>query len=719
MPKDVSDKDGFDHIPFRMHPRVFAALGADLVTNDVVAVIELVKNSYDAFANNVWVRFGSDPKEGNFLEIEDDGIGMSRAVIEDVWCVVATPYKEDNKFVKSGKKKRRVAGEKGLGRLSAARLGGSLHIITQSINSDCSEVTVDWSDLAKGDDMSSCFAKCRKYLGRSPFKSSGTRLRIFGLDDQWDEDRILDLEENLARLISPFTDLGDFKVFLSYLADTETGKVEIESPKFLLEPKYSINGKVNTKGEITCTYNFNHITDNSNRSKPLTLSWENVYDAMKKSDRSRFPFKKNKIKCGPFSFEIRAWDIGSDDTQEIAERFDLKKSLVRKAIRAHKGISVYRDDILVLPKSDNARDWLGLDLRRISKVGTRLSTSQIVGYVSISADKNPKIDDTSGRESLADCLEVAEFEALLKAIIALLENERDEDRVKVDREKPMNDLFNKISAKKILADTMDLANEGAEASDVIPLLHAHDTDLDATRETIQERFVYYSRLATVGTIAQMLVHEIRNRTTVLGRFLKFIFSEFSPFEDKNFKNEYRHADNTVDTLELLADKFAPLANRSFKRRKRDTILEECIKDSLDLLRGEIKGKKVIISVPKTETRVAVDPGELDAILLNLITNALYWLGQTPIDDRKLEFKQMKANNGKRVRVSVHDSGPGLNEEDIEKVFWPGVTEKPDGIGMGLTVASELVSEYGGRMSTQHPGKLGGASFIFDLPLKLK
>ncbi len=55
---------------------------------------------------------------------------------------------------------------------------------------------------------------------------------------------------------------------------------------------------------------------------------------------------------------------------KIAERFDFQKKQVRKTIRAHKGISVYRDSVLVLPKSDNARDWLGLDLRRVSKVGT-------------------------------------------------------------------------------------------------------------------------------------------------------------------------------------------------------------------------------------------------------------------------------------------------------------------------------------------------------------
>lgn len=65
-----------EKIPFRMHPRVFSALGADLVTNDVVAVIELVKNAYDAFATRVDVRFGTDDRKRTYLEIKDNGYGM-------------------------------------------------------------------------------------------------------------------------------------------------------------------------------------------------------------------------------------------------------------------------------------------------------------------------------------------------------------------------------------------------------------------------------------------------------------------------------------------------------------------------------------------------------------------------------------------------------------------------------------------------------------------
>ena len=283
----------------------------------------------------------------------------------------------------------------------------------------------------------------------------------------------------------------------------------------------------------------------------------------------------------------------------------------------------------MLPKSDKARDWLGLDLRRVSKVGTRMSTSQIVGYVSISAEDNPRIVDTSDRERLASCLEVAEFEEILKAVIGLLENERDEDRVKREKEKPMEDLFADLSAEKLVAEVTALADEGADATEAVPLLQNFSDSLDVARKTIQERFVYYSRMATVGTIAQMLVHEIRNRTTAFGSFLDFVKSRFGPFKDEVAREEYRSADDAVNTLERLADTFSPLASRAFRRRKRHSVLEERITECLALQHGDIERKHIKCHVPESETHVATDPGELDAILLNLITNAVYWLGEVP------------------------------------------------------------------------------------------
>jgi C4-dicarboxylate-specific signal transduction histidine kinase len=91
--------------------------------------------------------------------------------------------------------------------------------------------------------------------------------------------------------------------------------------------------------------------------------------------------------------------------------------------------------------------------------------------------------------------------------------------------------------------------------------------------------------------------------------------------------------------------------------------------------------------------------------LNLIDNAIYWLGQLKKGERTLEIRTARTRRGDRIKVSVHDSGPGISAENSERVFWPGVTTKPGGIGMGLTVASEIVDAYDGKMALVQPASL--------------
>jgi signal transduction histidine kinase len=699
-------------IPFLIHPRAFKALGADLVTNDVVAVIELVKNAYDAYATNVDIRFRES--DGiQVLEIEDNGSGMSLDVIEDAWCTVATPYRTTNPIAKKlGKRNRYASGAKGLGRLSAARLGSHLTMITQFTDDQCWQVDVDWDDLAQCDSLDDCVVTITPTSHAFP-QRSGTLVRIQPLRVAWSEPVIEDLKDNLARLLPPFEKATDFTIRLSTPGLFEDA-VEVAPAQFLSHPKYLIRGRVKDSGLVQFTYEFNAIQGSSKRTSSGTVQWEQIRDASEEPAIQG----RHAPGFGPFEFEIRGWDIGPSDTQEIAERFELKKSSIRKDIRAFKGVSVYRDGVLVLPKSEGARDWLGLDLRRVGRVGPRLSTTQLVGYVSITAAHNARLEDTSDRERLASTSEVVAFEETLRAIVEKMEQERDRDRREVGKQHKVADLFRQLSAKQLISDVSEVVEEGGAASDTIPLLEAFSTKLEQAREEIQTRFIYYSRLATIGTIAHMLIHEVRNRTTILGSVLEWIQKRRPIAADDKLDLKLSTGRAAIDALEQLANTFAPLANRQFRRRMRSACVEESTLRILLMLEGDIKSGKIAVSAPASAvTEVGIDPGELDAILLNIVGNAVYWLMHKGDDDRRLEIAIKKLPGGKRVLVSVHDSGPGISEDDAETVFLPGVTTKPSGIGMGLTVASELVSEHGGRLGLDRIGKLGGASFAFDLPLK--
>ncbi len=81
-------------VNFRLHPRVFESLGSDLVTSDYVAITEIVKNSYDSYADGVDISYCEDDARQPYLEIQDNGHGMTRDTVVNVWCVVATPHRK-------------------------------------------------------------------------------------------------------------------------------------------------------------------------------------------------------------------------------------------------------------------------------------------------------------------------------------------------------------------------------------------------------------------------------------------------------------------------------------------------------------------------------------------------------------------------------------------------------------------------------------------------
>lgn len=699
-------------IPFKIHPRVFSALGAGLVTNDVVAVIELVKNSYDAYCRNVTIKFDVDDRNGPFIEIEDDGQGMSRDIIEDVWCMVATPFKEVNKYSKLGKGRRRVAGEKGLGRLSIAKLGDQLEMLTQASNSPCFEVSVNWGALSNNSNIQESYVSCREVIGQSPFNKSGTILRIFNLKEQWDDGKIDELKDNLGRLVSPFHAINDFQIFVSRGSEQDADLVEIESEKFLNYPKYLIKGNVDSKGNIEATYKFNSMKSDEKRRINIKNTWDQVI----LDSRIKEKLNPKIYHCGSFKFEIRGWDIAASDTSEVSDKFNISKSMVRKAIGAHKGISVYRDGILVLPKSENTKDWLGLDLQRVSKVGERMSTNQLVGYVSISNQNNPGLLDTSDRERLILNIESVEFQEILNYIVGLLEIHRKEDKEKKGKVRNIKKLFEAFSADDQIDEVITMSKEGYGAEDTVPLLESIKENLNTTKKEIEDRFIYYSHMATIGTIAHMIVHEIRNRTTSIGSFLDKVLARFSPFKDAAMDSSYKRADESITSLERIADNFLPLASRSNRKKIRNSILEERILECISLLSKDINQNHINVKTPNSKTLVAVDPGELDTIIINLLTNAIYWVSESQKENRKIEIKTVSNINEKRIQIWFDDSGPGIDKDDADSIFIPGVTKRPHGIGMGLTVASELVSSYGGIMRATSPGKLGGAVFTFDLPV---
>jgi hypothetical protein len=322
-------------LPISFHPRVFAALGSDLVTNDLVAITELVKNSYDAFASRVDVRFGSDDL-GEYIEVLDDGHGMDRETIERVWCVVATPYRQRRPKSRRHGRIRRASGEKGLGRLSAARLGNRLDMVTKARRDACWHVTADWEEIAGAADISLCGVDIEECVQEHPFKTSGTRLRVRRLKSEWDGERVEELKDYLSRLVSPFKQVKGFSIVLCPPGGGKTS-VRISPPKFLSQPKYAIEGDVDDGGQVEWTYSFRPVGgDTVRRSVSGTRNWADIRAVDSFGPVPITVRNLDRPGCGPFSFEFRAWDIDPEGVNDIARNYDLGK----RSIRGHSSIIV-------------------------------------------------------------------------------------------------------------------------------------------------------------------------------------------------------------------------------------------------------------------------------------------------------------------------------------------------------------------------------------------
>ena len=699
-----------ENVPMKFHPRAFSAFGADLVTNDCVAIAELVKNSYDAFANNVEVTVSAE-----FLEIKDDGAGMTADVIRDAWAVIATPYKERKPIIQKGDKIRRVSGNKGLGRFSAARLGRCLKIITKSDSDQVITANIDWESFANSSSMSDCVIKLAVNDEESLFdlSTSGTIIKITELYETWNEHKVKELENSLSRLLSPFQSADDFSIVLNY--ESYASPVYIKPQSFIRHPTYSITGAVNETGVIHWDYKFapkNLLTT----EKSGDIPWENACNGFD----APHVFETEEIApyiAGKFGFEIRAWDLDSDSIADVSKAFDIGKREIRSSIAQYKGLSIYRDNVLVLPKSDASKDWLGIDVRRVSSIGKRLSTSQIIGMVNISAENNPEIKDTTDREKLVDTPEYKQFCRIVETIISTLEDLRYSDKKPPEKApKGLNDLISPLSAIPLVSKLEDEISKGNTPDQLIETVRDYAAENEKTLTELSERLTYYAQTASLGSVAVVILHEILTGMTVIKRFLRRIRNVFKEADAKT--TEYLEDSETWHSrLVDVANSFAPLYRKSLAKEKNKCNISEEIEKSIRLISSKKDAEGISFSVTADKSLVAaVFAGELQTILVNLFDNAIFWIDYSKKEDKRILVKVQKSENN-RARIIVSDSGVGITVDDINKIFQPGITAKPHGIGMGLVIVTELLNNYDCKIATIVPGEIGGATFEFEIPLE--
>jgi signal transduction histidine kinase len=700
----------------RPRARLLRTLGDELISSERVALIELIKNAYDADATRVLVRFQGPLDEGKGrIEVLDNGHGMSLETVRTAWMEPATLFRKLEH--RSAERNRRVLGEKGIGRFAAARLGNVLELVTrrsgeryetraifdwsQFDNPDrfLDEIEVLWEEvppveIVDGGTVEALYA----WDDRGPNgRDHGTVLRMEPLRARWTEEGLAELRRSMSRLVSPsFSEVvrgkDEFSIYLDLPEEFEELSGRIEPPAGLGRPRYTLRGNVRADG----SYN-------------LRLQ---VRDRQEQQVTGLIEFKGSRApECGPFNIELLVWDRDPAGLRELVELYGSTITNIRKDLDSSAGINIYRDGFRVLPYGEPQQDWLRLDLRRVQNPTQRLSNNQVIGYVSISSDKNPNLRDQTNREGLMEGPALDDLREAIKAVLHQLEIRRYKDR-RAERPESRRGLFQDFNLASLRT---AIQERHGEDLDLLAAVDAKEIDLEQRVAEVQEVLARYRRLATLGQLVDRILHDGRTPLAKIGNeaTLGLLDIEGSQQPDHELLSKLVGRLQTINrqkaSLDSLLERIEPFGGRS-RGRPRIVRLEQIIADAFAVLDAEIREVGATAELPATTTQVTVEPSELEQVIVNLLQNSLYWLRQVPKQGRAIVVKVIQAGED-AVEIVFSDSGPGVEEEFRDQIFEPYFSTKPNGIGLGLTIAGEIISDYyDGKVELMDTGPLPGATF---------
>lgn len=674
--------------PLKPKARLIRTIGNELISNEVVAIIELVKNSYDADAQHVEIRFEGDIEKGKGkIILTDDGHGMTLDVIKKAWMEPATSFKKVKTKSKAG---RKVLGEKGIGRFASAKLADKLTIITKSKDDNEVIANFDWISFEDNDkylDEVECSWEVKE---AQSIESQGTILILSELTNVWSKENIRQLYVGLSRLINPVKPINDFEITFTLPNKEEYNNLSgiVQPPVTLGKPDYSLSGNVSARGEIEATY-----------TSKFTKKSETI--------KEKLQFKpQRKIICGKFNFEFRVWNREPEYLKQLAFESDSSLRDVKRDLNEAGGISIYRDEFRVFPYGEPKNDWLRLDFRRVQNPTKNLSNNQIVGYVSISLDSNPELRDQSNREGIIDSQSLIDFKESIIYLLNLLEIRRYKEKRKDEAiEETKNSLFAPIDISPVRQIIHKKFPQDKEVNEVIERV---DSEIKRGIHKVQEVLTRYRRLSTLGQLLDVVIHDGNKLLYGFDSQLFVLDKEFKKdtIQESKINSSLDKLKNSAQSLSLLFKRLEPFGGRK-RGKPKDFILEDAIKNVFEIHAGQLNKFNIVFSISDSQTLVKLDQSEFELMLVNLLQNSIYWL-QEVNEDRKIVV--LVTSDSDKLELIFSDSGPGVSIEDVPFIFNPYFSKKPDGIGLGLTSVGELMTEYSGSLELISNGPLKGASF---------
>jgi len=762
-------------LQFRVSSSLKNIIGRELITDDFIAVFELVKNAFDAHAKEVRIIFEDDK-----IIIIDDGKGMDYNDLIGKWLFVAYSAKkegeEDKDSDSNGRKdyrdkiesKKFYAGAKGIGRFSCDRLGDELKLITKKAvpKSQIEQLTINWKDFEE--DAKKEFIKINvrhESLGlvNYPDFEQGTILEISKLNSEWPREKKIELKHSLEKLINPFDVFnGRSRPRQKLFSVIVESKHDLEEDKREKSERNKVNGLIK---------NFVFETLNLKTTQIRTeIDEAGDHVSTELIDRGTPIYKikeRNKITPKLSNVTYHLFYLNR------AAKINFKKEMGVDSV-SFGSVFLYRNGFRVYPFGAEGEDSLGLDRRKQQGYYRYLGTRELIGRIEIIDDKDI-FKETSSRDggliktpsykSLVDLF----YEKCLKRLeryVVDIQWQLQEDQWKED----LSLLDNLDTKAKILGIISNLA----DSKDIVALEYNRDF-LNIIEEKFSEaKPVFFDNLTKIAakTKDDSLIQEINKAARAYERFRKA--AERTIQEEKEARSEVQEAleekksenlflksiatrdfDQMLGMLHqvgIYAETIDIHLNRLFKKAKNGLHIEA--QELGDILQKIIFENNKILSFARFASKAnykreeQITKGDLVSFIREYVKNieenhrvlglSLEVKGKRntnflkqfkPIElmivvdnllsnskkhgARKVEFVFQNISN-KELEIRIKDDGKGL-DSTIKKqnvIFEKGFTTTT-GSGLGLFHTKQILHDLNGSINV-NPNSDKGIEFIIRI-----
>ena len=729
-------------IPFNVSAKTARLIGRENVSNLEGALIELIKNTYDADAKKCVVYYESSTDR---LFIIDNGTGMNKDIIINNWMTIGNSTKRESVFTKSG---RVNTGEKGIGRFALDRISEKCTMLTVS-KEERFEWLVNWENFDSSEMITDTYAELNDISKNIPeflsdlsneflcdmlkndFAETGTCFILENLRDQWDEVIIERVKSNLQKLLPPMEN-NVFELFF-FLQDTKAKDARI-LPNLLNEYDYKLHFEVNDIGECVIQIHRNEFffgaqfekimkkadfsdEDREYFNDKLIIKEGSIYDFL--------PGLAEKINIGAFSGDIYFYKLVLQSDNQ--EKYFYKNFITKRTnFKELSGIKIYRDDFLVRPYGmygTTVYDWLDLSTRKAEspaavshKSGSwRVQANQICGQIRISR-LNDNLPDKSSREGIVETKEFKLFRELVVNFIEKLEEDRQYVIRKLDLlykstakgEQALKIAKEELNKYKKEEDEKEQNNDDNHADNEkkqnYENFHKAISYQEERIQDLQEEMGLLRTLATTGIVVNTYIHEIKALTTQLNVGVKEAYACLE--ED----NDITSAKEELKKLRVLKDKFNSWfkvtidAVEMDKRKRKKESIGNIIQTSISKWKSVQNDKIEYVYVENQEIEIRCFPFDFETIISNLVTNS-----STIFKNHKVEKPTIKIEIGRKddkFYIKYRDNGPGLCDafkKEPQKILKQGVTDRRNangevvGTGMGLWIVDSIIQNYKGHI----------------------